>query len=306
MGTLLDKLNKAGKVKTASILKDSIYFTTNETCKTDLPILNIAFSGDLDGGLTPGVTVLAGASKSFKSMLALYSMKAYLDKYSDAVGLFYDSEFGTPSDYLASIGIDVERVVHIPVTNIEELKFDLVSRLESVERGDHVFMMVDSIGNLASKKEYENAMAENSSKDMTRAQEIKSLFRITTPHITMKNLPCLIIAHTYKEMGCLKYTTKVVTESGIKQICDIVVGEKVLTPNGYKEVLDVVDPKRIPSEDKTYYEIECEDGTLIHCTGNHKFLCNGEWIRADQLNIGDSLTTLQNNNENLQVNAETA
>ena len=66
MGTLLDKLNKAGKVKTASILKDSIYFTTNETCKTDLPILNIAFSGDLDGGLTPGVTVLAGASKSFK------------------------------------------------------------------------------------------------------------------------------------------------------------------------------------------------------------------------------------------------
>ena len=87
------------------------------------------------------------------------------------------------------------------MVNIEELKFDLVSRLESVERGDHVFMMVDSIGNLASKKEYENAMAENSSKDMTRAQEIKSLFRITTPHITMKNLPCLVIAHTYKEMG---------------------------------------------------------------------------------------------------------
>lgn len=66
MGTLLDKLNKAGKVKTASILKDSIYFTTKETCKTELPILNIAFSGDLEGGLTPGVTVLAGASKSFK------------------------------------------------------------------------------------------------------------------------------------------------------------------------------------------------------------------------------------------------
>ncbi len=66
MGSLLDKLNKAGKIKSSSVLKESIFFTSNETIHTDLPILNIAFSGDLDGGLTSGVTVISGASKSFK------------------------------------------------------------------------------------------------------------------------------------------------------------------------------------------------------------------------------------------------
>lgn len=64
--SLIDKLNKSGKIKSASILKDSIFFKSNETIHTDLPILNIAFSGDLDGGLTSGVTVISGASKSFK------------------------------------------------------------------------------------------------------------------------------------------------------------------------------------------------------------------------------------------------
>ena len=119
-------------------------------------------------------------------MLGLYCMKAYLDKYEDAIALFYDSEFGITSDYMETMGINSERVIHIPVTNIEELKFDVVSRLESVERGDKVFIMVDSIGNLASKREYDNAVAENSAKDMSRAGDIKSFFRIVTPHITMK------------------------------------------------------------------------------------------------------------------------
>ena len=294
MGALLDKLNKAGKVKTSSILKDSIYFTTNETCRTDLPILNIAFSGDLEGGLTPGVTVLAGASKSFKSMLALYAMKAYLDKYEDAVGLFYDSEFGTPADYLSSIGIDTERVVHIPVTNIEELKFDMVSRLEAIERGDHIFLMVDSIGNLASKKEYENAIAENSSKDMTRAQEIKSLFRITTPHITMKNLPCIVIAHTYKEMGlfpkdvisggCVVPKTLIATEFGLQAIEHIKEGTKVRTHMGLKPVKTVWTPETLEDGHPTVYRLVFSDGFKLTCSGEHKLLTTaGEWIAAKDM-----------------------
>ncbi len=294
MGTLLDKLNKAGKVKTASILKDSIYFTTSETCRTELPILNIAFSGDLEGGLTPGVTVLAGASKSFKSMLALYAMKAYLDKYPDAVGLFYDSEFGTPSDYLSSIGIDVERVVHIPVTNIEELKFDTVSRLESIDRGDHVFIMVDSIGNLASKKEYENAMNENSSKDMTRAQEIKSFFRITTPHITMKNLPCIIIAHTYKEMGlfpkdvisggCVVPKTLIATEYGLQAIEHIKEGTLVRTHMGLKPVKTVWTPETLENGHPVVYRIVLSDGFKITCSGEHKLMTtSGEWVAVKDM-----------------------
>ena len=66
MSALMDKLKKAGSVKASSILSKSVFFTSKETIPTDLPVLNIAFSGDVEGGLTSGVTILAGESKSFK------------------------------------------------------------------------------------------------------------------------------------------------------------------------------------------------------------------------------------------------
>ena len=201
MSKLLDKLTKAGNIKTSTILSNSVFFVSKETIPTDLPILNVAFSGDIEGGLTSGVTIFAGESKCYKSFLAIYAMKAYMDKYPDAVALFYDSEFGIPTGYMESIGMDLTRIIHIPITNIEEMKFDMVKRLEDIERGDKVFIMVDSIGNLASKREVENALAENGSADMVRPKEMKSFFRIITPHITMKDLPCVIINHVYKETG---------------------------------------------------------------------------------------------------------
>ena len=70
------------------------------------------------------------------TILGLYAMQAYLSKYKDGIALFYDSEFGTPPEYLNSLGIDIERIIHIPVTNIEELTFDLTKRLqEYVDNG---------------------------------------------------------------------------------------------------------------------------------------------------------------------------
>jgi RecA/RadA recombinase len=199
--SLLGKMLKAGNIKSASVLSKSSFFNAKEIIPTDLPILNIAFSGSLEGGLLPGLTVVAGASKSFKTMLSLYCMKAYLDKYNDGVAILYDSEFGITPDYLESFNIDINRVIHIPIENVEQLKFDIVQRLGEVDKKDNVFIMIDSIGNLASKKEVEDAENEKSVADMSRAKSLKSLFRIITPHLTTKNIPCLAINHIYQEMG---------------------------------------------------------------------------------------------------------
>ena len=200
MNKLLAKMLEAGSLPT-STLDESIFFNEKEAIPTELPILNVAFSGRLDGGLTSGLTVFAGESKSFKTMLALYCMKAYFDKYEDSVAIFYDSEFGTPPGYLKQFGLDLSRIIHVPIMHIEALKFDLTKRLEAIERGEKVFIMVDSLGNLASKKETEDAMAEKSVADMSRAKAIKSLFRIITPYLTTRNLPCIMINHIYKEIG---------------------------------------------------------------------------------------------------------
>jgi hypothetical protein len=97
--SLLDKLVKNSTIKMTSPITESGVFGNKEQAPTSVPMVNVALSGDMDGGLSPGLLVLAGPSKHFKSAFALLMAAAYLKKHEDAVLLFYDSEFGTPTSY---------------------------------------------------------------------------------------------------------------------------------------------------------------------------------------------------------------
>ena len=201
MTSLLDKLKKNSTIKDTEVLADSKFFNAKDVIQTSVPMINVALSGKLDGGLTPGLTMFAGPSKHFKTAFALLLAKAYLEKYDDAVLLFYDSEFGSPQSYFDSFGIDTKRVIHTPITDIEQLKHDSMAQLNSIERGDHLIVIIDSVGNLASRKEVEDALDGKSVADMSRAKQLKSLFRMITPHLTLKDIPMVVVNHTYKEIG---------------------------------------------------------------------------------------------------------
>jgi RecA/RadA recombinase len=199
--SLLEKLKKNTTIKDTEVLAKSKFFNAKDMIQTPVPMVNVALSGKLNGGLTPGLTVFAGPSKHFKTAFALLLAKSYLDKYDDAVVLFYDSEFGSPQSYFESFGIDPNRVVHTPITDIEQLKHDSMGQLNNIERGDHLIVIVDSVGNLASRKEVEDAIDGKSVADMSRAKQLKSLFRMVTPHLTLKDIPMIVVNHTYKEIG---------------------------------------------------------------------------------------------------------
>ena len=199
--SILDKIKKNSSIKESAILSKSKFFTNKDMIPTAIPIINVALSGKLDGGLTPGLTMWAGPSKHFKTAFSLLMAKSYLDKYPNAALLFYDSEFGTPQSYFDSFGIDTDRVLHTPLTDIEQLKFDVMQQLTQLERDDKLIIIIDSIGNLASKKEVDDALEGKSVADMSRAKQVKSLFRMVTPHLTMKDIPMIVVNHTYKEIG---------------------------------------------------------------------------------------------------------
>ena len=199
--SILDKIKKNSSIKDSAILSKSKFFTQKDMIATPVPMINVALSGKLDGGLTPGLTMWAGPSKHFKTAFSLLMAKSYLDKYPDAALLFYDSEFGTPQSYFNSFGIDTDRVLHTPLTNVEQLKFDIMTQLAGVDRGEHLIIIIDSIGNLASKKEVDDALDGKSVADMSRAKQIKSLFRMVTPHLSLKDIPMVVVNHTYKEIG---------------------------------------------------------------------------------------------------------
>jgi RecA/RadA recombinase len=199
--SILEKIKKNSSIKDSAILSKSKFFTDKDMIPTSVPIINVALSGRLDGGLTPGLTMWAGPSKHFKTAFSLLMAKSYLDKYPDAALLFYDSEFGTPQSYFDTFGIDTDRVLHTPLTDIEQLKFDIMKQLTNLDRGEHLIIVIDSIGNLASKKEVEDALDGKSVADMSRAKQVKSLFRMVTPHLNLKDIPMIVVNHTYKEIG---------------------------------------------------------------------------------------------------------
>jgi len=198
--SLLEKIKKNSTIKDSAILSKSKFFNEKDMIPTSVPMINVALSGRLDGGLTPGLTMWAGPSKHFKTAFSLLMAKSYMEKYPEAVLLFYDSEFGTPKSYFETFNIDMERVLHTPLTDIEQLKFDIMKQLEGIVRGDNVIILVDSIGNLASKKEVEDALEGKSVADMSRAKQVKSLFRMVTPHLSLKDIPMIVVNHTYKTM----------------------------------------------------------------------------------------------------------
>jgi len=199
--SLKDKLIKNSTIDMTSTLTDSKIYTKKDVISTSVPMINVALSGSVDGGITPGLTMLAGPSKHFKTGFALLLASSFLKKYKDGIILFYDSEFGTPQDYFKTFNIPFDSVIHTPITDIEELKFDIMQQMKGLDRKDQIMIVIDSIGNLASKKEVDDALDGKSVADMTRAKQMKSLFRMITPHLTLKDIPMVVINHTYKEIG---------------------------------------------------------------------------------------------------------
>ena len=92
----MEKLAKNSTIKSTAPIMDSKVFGKKDMAPTSVPMVNVALSGKLDGGLSPGLLMLAGPSKHFKSAFALLMAAAHQKKYKDSVILFYDSEFGTP------------------------------------------------------------------------------------------------------------------------------------------------------------------------------------------------------------------
>lgn len=300
--SLLQKLMKNSTIKESDILSDSKFFNKKDMIPTSVPAINIALSGKLTGGLTPGLTLWCGPSKHFKTSFSLLMAKAYMDKYDDAVLLFYDSEFGTPQAYFESFKIDTKRVVHTPITDIEQLKFDIMAQLHEINRGDRVIIIIDSAGNLASRKEVDDALKQSSAADMTRAKQLKSLFRMVTPHLNLKDIPMIVVNHIYMEQGmfpkaivsggCVLAGTEIQTPNGLKKVEDFEVGDEVLTMSGSQLVTHTWNPETLEEGNPECYEIEFEDGHKIICSDKHKFLIDGIWVEAKDLIEGVVCTVI--------------
>ena len=118
----------------------------------------------------------------------------------DYIIILYDSELGSTPDYYEKAGIDTTRVDHRPITSVEQLKSDIANLLKDINEGDDVLICIDSLGMLRSDKETQDAIDEKHVADMTRAKALNSLFRIITGEAAIKQIPIIVINHSYQTL----------------------------------------------------------------------------------------------------------
>ena len=298
--SLLEKMKKTGYKKVTDRTKmvvDAVNDIFGDLVPTDVPAFNIAISGKYNGGVGGGLVSIAGPSKHFKTLFCLLAASAYMNHHEDAIMLYYDSEGGASLEYLKMMNIPVDRVVHIPIENVEELSFDMMQKLDSLTEKEKVFIMIDSVGNLASKKELTDALNEKSVADMTRAKALKGFFRMVTPIIKRLNIPFYVINHTYKSMdmyptdivsgGCVDGETEIITTRGLVKMKDVRIGDFVLSHDDtWNEVEHTWNPETLENGHPERYKVTFEDGTEVICSENHKFLVDGQWVEISNMNVG--------------------
>ena len=184
-------------------------FTKADMVSSKIPLLNVALSSYIDGGLMPGIEVVAAPSGTGKTSIGLELVESFQTKFNllkeEHLTLYFDNEFGS-RDILEGFNIDKSRVLHIPITNIEDMHHNMLGQLDDLKLTDNIFIFVDSVGNLASKKEMIDALEGKSKADMTRAKTLKAFFRQVTPIINMKRVYTYFIGHVYKETGLFPKT----------------------------------------------------------------------------------------------------
>lgn len=203
MASLAERMLKIAQKNSpeAEVLSKTDLLDKKTICSTGIPLLNIAWSGRPDGGIHSGSKQLVGDSRTFKTMFGLIDVKAYLNKYPDAICLFGDSEFGANQKYWDAMGIDMSRVVHIPITSVENMQIVFMQLLDDIKRGDHVIIFIDSISQLPSTKEVNDAIKGEDKQDLTRARALNSFWRTVQIQLNLKNLPLVWINSFYDDIS---------------------------------------------------------------------------------------------------------
>ena len=302
----LSDILKASGNKYASLASDGLEGSDTDTyIQTGSFAFNALLSGSLYGGIPDNkIIALAGEQATGKTYFAMNIVREFLASNSKAMVLYFDSEQAVTKDLLTSRGIDCERVAVFPVATVEDFRGQCISVVDKYletnkEDRPPMLVVLDSLGMLSTTKEMTDTAAGKDTRDMTRAQAVKATFRVLTIKLGHAHIPLIMTNHTYdaigsffptKEMGggCLVAGTKIHTKEGVVPIEEIVIGDEILTLFGYRGVTDT-----FKFCDKELYEIEFDDGTIVKCSAEHKFMVESEdgyvWVCAKDISEGFSL-----------------
>ena len=212
----------------ASLVSDGVAAgDTSGFIDTGSYIFNALVSGSIFGGI-PGnkITALAGESSTGKTYFCLGIVQHFLESDPDSGVIYFESESAISKPLIESRGIDSSRMMIVPITTVQEFRTQSIRILDKYLQQDNrkpLMFVLDSLGMLSTTKEVEDAEAGKETRDMTRAQIVKSIFRVLTLKLGKANVPLLVTNHTYDVVGSYIPTKEMGGGSGLKYAASTII-----------------------------------------------------------------------------------
>ncbi len=183
-------------------------------------IFNALVSGSIRGGIPANkITALAGESSTGKTFFVLSVVHSFLANNPEGGVIYFESESALTKQMIEERGIDSSRMVIVPVTTVQEFREQSIKILDKLGDEDNrppMMFVLDSLGMLSTTKEIEDASAGKETRDMTRAQVVKRVFRILTLKLGKLKMPMIVTNHTYDVVGAYIPTKEMGGGSGLK------------------------------------------------------------------------------------------
>ena len=214
----------------ASIVSDGIAAgDVSNFIDTGSYIFNALVSGSIYGGLPSNkITALAGESSTGKTFFTLSVVRHFLDTDPDAGVIYFESESAISKAMIEDRGIDSNRMIIVPVTTVQEFRtqaLNVLKKYKEQKEADRKPMMfvLDSLGMLSTTKEVQDSAEGKETRDMTRAQVVKAIFRVLTLELGRCNVPLIVTNHTYDVVGAYVPTKEMGGGSGLKYAASAII-----------------------------------------------------------------------------------
>ena len=230
MSDFLSSMVKSSGNKYASLVSDGLEGSdVHGFVDTGCYMLNGLLSASLYGGLPNNkILALAGESSTGKTYFTLGIVSKFLRDNPDAVVLYFDSEQAVTSDMFKNRGIDPKRIAVFPVSTVEEFRHQAITIVDKYlelpkEDRKPTMIVLDSLGMLSTSKEMNDTAEGKETRDMTRAQIVKSTFRVLTVKLGVAKIPMIMTNHTYQVVGAYVPMSEMGGGTGLKYAASTIV-----------------------------------------------------------------------------------
>jgi RecA/RadA recombinase len=230
MSDFLSSMVKMSGNKYASLVSDGLEGSdVSGFVDTGTYLLNGLLSGSIYSGMPDNkITALAGESSTGKTYFTLSIVSKFLNDNPDAVVLYFDSEQAVTSEMFKNRGIDPKRIAVFPVSTVEEFRHQAITIVDKYlelpkENRKRTMIVLDSLGMLSTSKEMNDTAEGKETRDMTRAQIVKSTFRVLTVKLGIAKIPMIMTNHTYQVVGAYVPMSEMGGGTGLKYAASTIV-----------------------------------------------------------------------------------